>query len=245
LQTKVKCSGLNCLGERMIPKPPIESAPLDTWETDFDPGSSVVFQRNLGVDVLGVTLSGSIRITPDETAGKGSEAREWNAFVAPGAGVTLSATSAARVLLAIVTSHESVSPIPSLGTWDARPSPIAVVDLAAQPDLAWAKGACHARIAFGGETSRYASLAVLAMSPGVPVPLHTHELEWEHMAILQGDGDFVQGAEQPAHVVSGAVVSVRPKTPHEWRARGNTPFLGIQFYTPPGPEQRFKKLAAP
>jgi mannose-6-phosphate isomerase-like protein (cupin superfamily) len=217
------------------------------WETDFDPGSSIVFSRMAGVDILGVTLSGSVNLVPSETGKTRALLPEWNAFVAPGGGVTLAAASATRVVLAMVTSHEPVVPVPSLGTWEERPLPVSVVDLAARPDLAWAKGACHARIAFGAETSRYASLGVLAMAPGIGVPPHLHDKEWEYMAILQGEGDFIEGADggQPSHLTDGASICVRPRTQHEWQPTGNGPFLGIQFYTPPGPEQRFKKLAAP
>jgi quercetin dioxygenase-like cupin family protein len=244
LANKLKCSGLNCLHEQGIPPADHGPAHLVVWETDFDPGSTAVFSRVAGVDVLGIVLSGPITLTPDEAGEKHSPLGPWTAFVAPGAGVTLAAAGPARAVLAVVTSHEPVSKIASLVGWESRPQPIVTKDLAAQRDLAWANGACHARIAFDGETSRYASLGVLSMAPGIPVPPHSHEQEWEYMAILQGDGNFIEGDAAPTHLTDGASVGVPPKTRHEWRP-GSGPFLGIQFYTPPGPEQRFKKLAAP
>jgi mannose-6-phosphate isomerase-like protein (cupin superfamily) len=81
---------------------------------------------------------------------------------------------------------------------------------------------------------------------GVVVP-HVHEKEWEHMAILEGEGDFIQGSgegEHTLHASGGVIFSVPPATRHQWQPAGSHAFLGIQVYTPPGPEQRFKKLAA-
>jgi mannose-6-phosphate isomerase-like protein (cupin superfamily) len=115
------------------------------------------------------------------------------------------------------------------------------------PDLAWGKGAYHARIGLAAEASPRASLGILKMSPDGVVPPHEHANEWEHMAILQGVGDFVQGTgenEHTLHATSGVIFSVPPATRHTWRSAGSKEFLGIQLYTPPGPEQRFKKLAA-
>jgi mannose-6-phosphate isomerase-like protein (cupin superfamily) len=86
------------------------------------------------------------------------------------------------------------------------------------------------------------------MSADGAVAPHVHEKEWEHMAILRGEGDFIQGVgdgEQTLHASDGTLFSVPPGTRHRWQPAGSRPFLGIQVYTPPGPEQRFKKLAAP
>ena len=85
------------------------------------------------------------------------------------------------------------------------------------------------------------------MSAGGVVPPHVHDKEWEHMAILQGEGEFIQGAgdaERTLHASDGVTFSVPPATRHQWRSSGSRAFVGIQVYTPPGPEQRFKKLAA-
>jgi mannose-6-phosphate isomerase-like protein (cupin superfamily) len=113
--------------------------------------------------------------------------------------------------------------------------------------LAWGKGAYHARIGFAADASSHASLGILKMSADGVVAPHVHEKEWEHMAILQGEGDFIQGVgegEHTLHASDGAIFSVPPATRHQWKPARTRPFLGIQVYTPPGPEQRFKQLAA-
>ncbi len=47
----------------------------------------------------------------------------------------------------------------------------------------------------------------------------------------------------PVKVVDGSIFAVPPATKHAFKAAGTDPTLAIQVYSPPGPEQRFKKLA--
>ena len=202
------------------------------------------------MDVLGVGLTGAVALVADEPKGGGGELAPWHAFVAPGGGITLRAKGGpARVVLIVATTGEALAAkvaAAKANAWTARPAPIALVDLTAATDLAWGKGAYHARIGFGVEASSRASLGILKMSADGVVPPHVHEKEWEHMAILQGEGDFTQGVgekEQTLHASDGVIFSVPPATRHQWRPTGSRAFLGIQVYTPPGPEQRFKKLA--
>jgi mannose-6-phosphate isomerase-like protein (cupin superfamily) len=238
----------------MIPdaiRPPKEyAAPAFVWEQDLASGASVSFPKSSEFDVLGVTLAGTVALATDETKEDRALLAPWRAFVAPGGGITVAAKNgAARVVLVIATSGESVlaARLTAATVWRQRPAPVVDVDLTGETDLAWAKGAYHARIGFAAPTSRRASLGVLRMSAEAPVAAHRHDQEWEHMAILQGDGDFVQGSagdERSTHATDGTTVTVPPGIRHEWRPKGSRPFLGIQLYTPPGPEQRFKKLAA-
>jgi mannose-6-phosphate isomerase-like protein (cupin superfamily) len=230
-----------------------ETSPLAIWEQDAVDGAHVELSRNRALDVLGVTLDGRVTLMGDAHE-KAFEVPEKSAFLAPGAGVTLvTATGGrprARVLLIAVTSGEPIMSVIDRRPepWTERPAPIAVVDLSTQPDLAWGKGAYHARIGFEQDASPHASLTVLRMSGDAPVAAHLHEKEWEHMAILQGDGSLVQTIDEQSHgqhLEGGSFVSIPPRARHEWLPRGQRPFLGIQIYTPAGPEQRFKKLAAP
>jgi mannose-6-phosphate isomerase-like protein (cupin superfamily) len=203
------------------------------------------------MDVLGVVLSGSITLLGDESKSSGTELAPWHAFVAPGSGVALRAKGgAARFVLVAVTTTEGLAAkvAPSkTNAWTSRPAPIASSDLASATDLSWGKGAYHARIGFAADASPRASLGILKMSADGVVAPHVHEKEWEHMAILQGEGDFIQGAgdgESTIHGTDGGLFAVPPATRHQWKPAGTRGFLGIQIYTPPGPEQRFKKLAA-
>jgi mannose-6-phosphate isomerase-like protein (cupin superfamily) len=254
LSTKASCPAKTCRLEGSLLEAllgaPASRAPAGIWEEDLGAGASVTFARRADIDVLGVTLAGHLSLTADEPKGATIELSSWHAFAAPGGGITLRAKGGpARVVLVAVTAGDPVAQVAAAksSAWSARPQPIASVDLASVPDLAWAKGAYHARIGLAGEVSPRASLGILKMSADGVVALHEHASEWEHMAILQGEGDFVQGTgenEHTLHATSGVIFSVPPATPHTWRSAGTREFLGIQVYTPPGPEQRFKKLAA-
>jgi mannose-6-phosphate isomerase-like protein (cupin superfamily) len=254
LSTKAGCPAKTCRLEGSLLDAllgtPESRAPAAIWEEDLGAGAAVTFARRADLDVLGVTLTGNIALAADEQKTTATELTTWHAFVAPGAGIALRAKGGpARVVLVVVTAGDPVASkgAKKAGPWTMRPGPIASVDLATVPDLAWGKGAYHARIGFAAEASPRASLGILKMSPDGVVPPHEHANEWEHMAILQGAGDFVQGTgenEHTLHATSGVIFSVPPATRHTWRSAGSQEFLGIQLYTPPGPEQRFKKLAA-
>ena len=227
-------------------------SPAGIWEEDLGAGATVSFARRAEMDILGVALAGSIMLAADEARGRGTELLPWHAFVAPGGGITLRAQGGpARIALIVVTAGEPLAAkaaIAKPSAWTARPGSVASIDLSSAPDLAWGKGAYHARIGFAADASPRASLGVLRMSADGTVPPHVHDKEWEHMAILQGEGDFIQGegeAERTLHVSDGVTFSVPPATRHEWRPSRSRALVGIQVYTPPGPEQRFKKLAAP
>ncbi|HEX9297178.1 MAG TPA: hypothetical protein VF881_15155, partial [Polyangiaceae bacterium] len=182
-------------------RPPADSlVPAVMWEEDLEASANLSVPRSSDVDLLGMTLSGSIALAPAEgrqgrAASDAGPLTMWHAFIAPGAGVTLSAVKgSARVLLIAVTSGEPIAPHldpTDAHAWKQRRAPIAQVDLASLPDLAWAKGAYHARIGFAAEQSPRASLGVLRMSAEGTVAAHRHDKEWELMGILEGDGDFV------------------------------------------------------
>jgi len=256
LSNKASCPAKTCRLEgsllEVLAGSPENRSPAGIWEEDLGAGAAVSFARRTDMDVLGVTLVGNIALTADEAKGRGTELLPWHAFVAPGGGITLRAQgSAARIVLFVVTPGEALAGKVAAGkpnAWTARPAPVSSIDLSAAPDLAWGKGAYHARIGFSADVSPRASLGILRMSPDGVVAPHVHEKEWEHMAILQGEGDFIQGegeAERTLHASDGVTFSVPPATRHQWRPSGTRAFVGIQVYTPPGPEQRFKKLAAP
>jgi mannose-6-phosphate isomerase-like protein (cupin superfamily) len=255
LSTKASCPAKTCRLEgsllEAILGSPENRAPAAIWEEDLGAGAAVSFARHADMDVLGIVLSGSITLLGDESKGSGTELAPWNAFVAPGSGIGLRAKGgAARLVVILVTAGEGLAAKVAANQakpWTSRPAPIASSDLTAAPDLSWGKGAYHARIAFGAEASPRASLGILKMSADGGVAPHVHEKEWELMAVLQGQGDFIQGVgegENTVHAADGVLFSVPPGTRHQWKSAGSRPFLGIQVYAPPGPEQRFKKLAA-
>jgi mannose-6-phosphate isomerase-like protein (cupin superfamily) len=255
LSNKASCPAKTCRLEGSLLQAllgPAEShSPAGIWEEDIGANAVVSFARRADIDVLGVVLAGNIVLAAEEGKGGGAELVPWHTFVAPGGGITLRAKGgSARIVLVVVTAGDAVAAKiagEKSAPWTTRPAPIASVDLNAMTDLTWGKGAYHARIAFAAEASPRASLGLLKMSENGAVSPHEHEKEWEHMAILQGEGDFVQGSgdgERRLHATDGTMFSVAPAIPHQWKSAGTRSFLGIQVYTPPGPEQRFKKLAA-
>lgn len=106
----------------------------------------------------------------------------------------------------------------------------------------------HARIAFEGEGQR-ASLGLLMASKDAPVAEHRHDTSWEILIALSAEGtlkkaDDPKSTETKAIPVSdGQILMVQKAHLHSWQPAGSKPLVGIQLYLPPGPEQRFKKLA--
>jgi quercetin dioxygenase-like cupin family protein len=113
-----------------------------------------------------------------------------------------------------------------------------------QPDLVWARGAFRARLAFEGP-ERPASFGLLRGAPAAPVAPHQHDNSWEILINLRADGTFRLDSETgPRPISDGHVVSIPPATRHAFEPAGTRPLIGVQLYLPPGPEQRFHKLAA-
>jgi mannose-6-phosphate isomerase-like protein (cupin superfamily) len=75
---------------------------------------------------------------------------------------------------------------------------------------------------------------------------HVHEHEWEALALLDGEGALVRGAapaEERIEARAGSIVTIPAGVRHAWKPSGKAPLVAVQVYAPPGPEQRFKKLA--
>ncbi len=260
LVTHAVCKDRECLVPGLYPSGAAADggAPVAIWSHDLpERGTSVTFPRHAGVDLFGVVLSGKVRLKPLEPAAKTSDVGKWGAFRAPGAGVTVLAEGgAARVVLAIAGDGapiaETAAKLKDRKTakqlnWRSRPSPVAIVDLAASPDLAWGKGAMHARLGFEGGR---ASLGLLLASKDAPVPPHAHDAEWEILAALTADGTAKRASAPGATdmseipVTDGTVVAMPKGVVHAWVPGGKKPLFAVQMYLPPGPEQRFRKLAA-
>lgn len=119
-----------------------------------------------------------------------------------------------------------------------------VVRGAAATPLTWpggAKGAMTARLDVGVEVSPEAYLGRLEGTAGVPE--HVHAGSWEVLFALEGAGTLrLDGA--PVRVGPGDVVLVPAGKRHAWTPDPGTRLRAVQMYVPPGPEQRFKALAA-
>jgi mannose-6-phosphate isomerase-like protein (cupin superfamily) len=76
-----------------------------------------------------------------------------------------------------------------------------------------------------------------------PVAEHAHDGSWEVLCAVTGAGTFtLNGAEQ--RLAAKQIVVVPPGTKHAWKPDDGVKLVAFQMYAPPGPEQRFKKLAA-
>ncbi len=233
-------------------------APAAVWSHDLAAeNTSLSFPKHRGVDVYGVVLKGSAAIVGAEPKAARQTASPWTAFHAPGAGFSVIASAPnTRVIFALVGEGEGIAEtvVKLRGKdakklqWTERRAPIALADLKAAKDLSWGGGAMHARIAFEGEGQR-ASLGLLMASKDAPVPEHRHDTSWEILAVLKAEGTLKKADDptstetKPIPVADGQIMMVQKAFLHAWQPGGTKPLVGIQLYLPPGPEQRFKKLA--
>jgi hypothetical protein len=257
LERRAECRKPTCALRALLPEAVAlsanDKAPAQLWEQILAEGSTLSFPRDVEVDLLGVVVGGALELA---SAGEKAQAplTMWGAFRAPGAGLSLRAKGGeARVVLVMATSGEPlVEASARLAqhakevAWKQRPAPIARIDLNAQPDLAWEGGARHARLGFEPSSSPRASLGLLLLSRDAGVAEHVHDKEWELLAAFEAEGDFVTRAEDKettTRLADGGLSIVAPGVRHAFRPSGKKRTLGVQVYAPPGPEQRFRKLA--
>ena len=84
------------------------------------------------------------------------------------------------------------------------------------------------------------SLNVLRLMRGVEVPAHVHATETEALYGLSGGGTMTVGGVAVA-VTEDSVIQIPPGVEHSFSTPGTS---ALQFYSPAGPEQRFKKPPA-
>jgi quercetin dioxygenase-like cupin family protein len=80
--------------------------------------------------------------------------------------------------------------------------------------------------------------SILALGAGAKVAEHVHANETEMLYILEGSGTMTIAGQDLA-ITPTSVIQIPPNTKHAFAA--STAVRALQFYTPPGPEQRFKK----
>ena len=169
------------------------------------------------VDVLGEALS------------------EGDVLVAMGEGTITITTPlpSARVALGRVVP---TAPCGSAGKLSAQ-----VVRASAAPELTWAGGKMHAHLDVEKSLSPAAYMGRLGGA--APVAEHTHPDSWELICSIEATGTFrVDG--QDRRMTSGECAVVPPGVKHQWTPDPGTSLTAVQMYVPPGPEQRFRALAA-
>ncbi len=250
-----------------------DGAPMVVWEQAIAERASVVFPRDDDVEVMGVVLDGSLDVTPMDAPTARTVGGRWAAFRAPGAGVTLGGTGGKAVRVAVVMAvtepgvglgahldQRDRPGAPPGWSWKVRKKRVDTFSFADLPDLAWGDGAYHARI--GWEASKYrlgagnrgrtvddhpaAVVDLLRFSADADIAEHAHEGSWEAVVVLEGDGAVLRNGVRGDESVAarpGAIITIPRGTRHAWKSSGKAPLLAIQVFAPPGPEQRFKKLA--
>lgn len=259
LVTHATCGDRECLIAGLYPAGAAADggAPVAIWSHDLpEKGSSLTFPRHSGVDLYGLVLRGKVRVKPLEPGAKSLDLGVWGAFRAPGAGAsTVAVDGPARLVLAVAGENVPIAETAALlkekktlkqVAWRTRPGSVESIDMSSAADLAWGQGAMHARLGF--ENGR-ASFGLLLASKDAPVAPHVHDSSWEILAPLWADGvakrAAVAGQQEMSEIAvsDGTVVAIPKGTLHAWAPSGNKPLLAVQIYLPPGPEQRFKKLA--
>lgn len=264
LDRRAECNKEGCTLGHLVPdevRPALsDGAPAVMWEHTIGERSSLVFPRDEVIEVMGVVLDGSVDITAMEEAPKHTPVGgRFTAFRAPGGGVTIHGAGgvAARVALVVATTEVGKSlgahldqrdrpGAPPSWNWKARPKRIETMAFSDRPDLAWGGGAYHARIGWESDDKPAAVIDIVKFSADAAVAEHVHDHEWEILAALEGDGALVKPAtsgEERLPVAAGSITTVPAGQRHAWKPSGKAPLFAIQVYAPPGPEQRFKKLA--
>ncbi|HLL21007.1 MAG TPA: cupin domain-containing protein, partial [Kofleriaceae bacterium] len=82
------------------------------------------------------------------------------------------------------------------------------------------------------------SASLLEVAAGASVPEHVHTQETEALYMLAGAGTMTVAGTKLA-VTASTVIQIPPNTKHSFTASGDV--RAVQFYTPAGPEQRFKQ----
>jgi mannose-6-phosphate isomerase-like protein (cupin superfamily) len=120
--------------------------------------------------------------------------------------------------------------------------PERLVLASAAPDLAFMGGAMHARPDLD-DRAVVPSVYLGRLSGMAGVAEHTHDKSWEILCAVEAAGIFtLAGLSQ--RLGPRTCVFVPPGARHSWQPDPGSTLVAVQIYAPPGPEQRFKKLAA-
>jgi mannose-6-phosphate isomerase-like protein (cupin superfamily) len=223
-----------CRGEKVgsVAGPPLTVAPAES-PTATPPPPSGVFQELTarGID-LPLSPCHEVLVTPvSGTASVGSE------HLGPGDVLALRGEpdeSARRLSgqgLAVVVSAQDVGCVTR-----AR-----VLRASRAPELTFMGGTMHAHLDV--EDPDVASFYLGRLSGTAGVPEHTHDRSWEVLCAIDASGVFTLGGTE-TRLGPKTCVSVAPGAKHSWKPDPGSNLSAVQIYSPPGPEQRFKKLAA-
>jgi len=123
-----------------------------------------------------------------------------------------------------------------------KPGPVVSVRRAASArELTWAHGEMHAHLDVGAEVSP--DLYVGRLEGKAAVGEHRHETATEILVAIEAAGTLTIGGV-PHQLGNRQIVTVPKNTLHSWAPDPGSKLVAVQFYAPPGPEQRFLALDA-
>lgn len=109
------------------------------------------------------------------------------------------------------------------------------------PELTWANGGMHAHLDIEDELHGDAYFG--RVSGTVAIPEHVHDTSTEILIAIEATGTMiVDGKAQ--HLGNRQVVAIPPGAKHSYVPDAGTKLVAFQMYAPPGPEERFKAMAA-
>lgn len=109
------------------------------------------------------------------------------------------------------------------------------------PELTWAGGAMHAHLDVGPKVSP--NLYLGRLEGTAPVAEHQHATSSETLVAIEAAGTFTFDGKE-SRLGPRQIVHIPKGTRHAWKPDVGSKLVAIQFYEPPGPEQRFVALAA-
>ncbi len=262
LESKQSCTQPQCAVDIALPKTKLEGAtepaPARLWEQEIAEGSKVVISRDDALTVVGVVLAGAARMDAKDVreAFKSDvpALQPLDGFAVKGGGLVVRGErSGTRLLLASVAGRDAKGALRTKGSpWTVRPGGaegIVAFSLQGEP-VRWGVGGYAAVIGLEKRDGPMpvpadASCSLLAIGSPKGVAEHVHADEWEMLAILSGSGTMTLGkadAARKVDVKAGSIVAIPKGVPHAF-VPTEMPLQAIQLYVPPGPEQRFRKLA--
>lgn len=222
----------------------IEGAPLVMY--DLDTGTTGArFGYDPRLDLFLWVVDGKIQVTLDQ-GGPTVDVAPWQLVRVRGGGAKVASSSSSRVVVVAARLDQKPIEAPNKAYVEYKVTdrePIAFFDAKKREHLTWGKGAFHF---WTGQTAASLALNALLARKDAGVPAHQHDKEWECLFALDGEGELVLGEGGKDGVVPmgpGQKVCVPPGKIHQWKPKGTRPLVAVQAYSPPGPEQRFKKLA--
>jgi hypothetical protein len=134
-------------------------------------------------------------------------------------------------------------PLTTCDAHDAGTATRRIVRSTQAPELTFMNGAMHAHLDVD-DRAVAPTAYVGRLSGTAPVAEHAHAGSWEILCAVEAAGTFTL-AGKTERLTPLTCVAVPPDAKHSWQPDPGANLVAVQIYSPPGPEQRFKKLASP